>query len=296
VDQPSLDDAFDKLGRAKHHFELLRSEIQPFEERDAHRITVDVDANAGTYVLRIRDLGAPNPLWGLIVGDCLHNARTALDYVAVNLWAYAMGTDPRDVSGIAFPIYDDPQQPPRTIAKMRKELAFSGYLTRIEEVQPFNHGNPSVWGTSPLMQMHALPIALRRLSELDTIDKHRVIHAVWAGIDWVRLLATGDDSLQPPAEFVSKGGQMEADALENDAEVARWEFETPLPFAWQPDEMDMKRNFPVHIALANLPGTHNLLEILALCLWGTEAILTLFNPVFTGAQAPLPVTAIPNLS
>ncbi len=142
----SLDDAWDKLRWAKKHFEVLRGQIEPFEQRDAHRISVEVDVERGEYKFYVSGLEDPDPDWGLLIGDCLHNARTALDYVMVRLWAQTTGQDPRDVGNVQFPIYDDPGEFASKVGRLRKNLPFSGYLARIEELQPFNAFNPSVWG------------------------------------------------------------------------------------------------------------------------------------------------------
>src|SRR3954452_21619359 len=106
----SLDDAFDKLRWAEHHLETLRSEIEPFEQRDAHTISFEVDADAGKYTFYIHDLEEPESGdWGLIVGDCLHNARTALDYLMVRLFSLVTDDDPRLIENVQFPITDDPE-------------------------------------------------------------------------------------------------------------------------------------------------------------------------------------------
>jgi len=95
-----LADAYEKLRWAKHHFEILRPQIEAFEKRDAHRVSVEIDADAGEYVFYVHDLEIPNRDWGLIIGDCIHNARTALDYVVVRLWALVTNVDPNEVEDI----------------------------------------------------------------------------------------------------------------------------------------------------------------------------------------------------
>jgi hypothetical protein len=168
-----LSDAYDKLRWARNHYETLRGQIQPFEQRDSHTITCEVDPDAGEYVFYVHSLEPPDPDWGLWIGDCLHNARTALDYLMVRLVALVRGIPPRDVEDIQFPIYDDPQKFASRMGGLKKEPLFSGYLTRIEELQPFHQGNPSIWGLNGnLPLLHALPTALQRLSLLDNVDKH----------------------------------------------------------------------------------------------------------------------------
>ncbi len=179
----SLFEAHEKARWAGHHYETLRPEIEAFRDRDDHRITVDINTDTGEYVFRVFDLLTPRPEWGLQIGDCLHNARSALDYLMVRLYAVGTGEDPRDIETIQFPVCDSQAKfdNTRTVKEFRKCRALGCYLTLIEELQPFNEHNPAIWSESdPLTPSgrHApLPLALSKLSRWDNIDKHRVIHA-----------------------------------------------------------------------------------------------------------------------
>lgn len=324
VSTPSLHDAFDKLRWAEQHFEVLREQIEPFEERDSHTVSAKVDVDAGEYVFYVHDLEPVDSDWGLMIGDCVHNARVALDYLMVRLWALVTGQDVRSIERVTFPIVfpklPDPiesdEQVTRTFTAAREEFSsatgkyrknplFSGYLARIEELQPFNQGNPSIWGPPSFSSggeiivagphYHPLPVALERLATLDIIDKHRVVHAAWIGVDnWRAMLKEADIAF--PREFKQKGSSTGFEPLRNDAELGRVQFEAPLPFEWHPDQMQMKRSFPLHVAFDRpLPG-NGVLEVLSFCLWGVASVLALFGPVFTDSKPPLPVTAIPNPS
>jgi hypothetical protein len=307
-----LDDASDKLRWAKHHFETLRRQVEPFEQRDTHRISCKINADVGEYVFYVHDLEPVKADWGLMIGDCIHNARIALDYVLERLWANVTGLDPADIEDIEFPIRSvkigsnasetDIEKAwthardsfKSAAAKFGKEPGFSGYLATIEQLQPFNSQNPSIWGTQEwgtirIPRTAALPNALDRLSRLDNVDKHRVPHAVWASID---VFGSPPIDQFAPEGFKSLGGERTAGPLENGAKVGSWQFETPLPFEWEPDQMDMKRCFPLQVAFGDPSPFQGVLEVLALCLWGVEAVLTIFNPVFESGQPPLPVTAI----
>lgn len=313
---PSLDDPLDKLRWAKRHFEVLRCQIEPFEQRDAHTISCDVDRDAGKYVFRVHGLEPVDPDWGLMIGDCIHNARTALDYLMVRLYAIATGQEVRTIRRVSFPIYThtniahaelgtpasflaaDADDAARSdfasaTAKYRKHPAFSGYLATIEQLQPFNQGNVSIWGAAnpngSMRRIHPLPIALEYLSTLDNLDKHRLIHAAWIGVvpgpDW-------DGPPRPPDNFRQLNAVINSKPLEDGAPVDTITFETPLPGEWQPSEVDMKRAFPLRVAFAEPAALNRVLEVLGQCLWGVEAVLEIFRPVFEGFQPPLPVTAI----
>lgn len=295
----SLDDAFDKLRWAKKHFEVLREKIEPFEQRDTHSISCQPDPEAGKYTFFVHDLEQPaSDDWGLMIGDCLHNARTALDYLLVRLHALVTGEKPIFVKKVQFPIYDKPDRFQGAVAELRKQPAFSGYLARIEELQPYNLNNPSVWGMQPRQPhalyrvpiMHPLPAALDQLSQLDNIDKHRVAHAAWLGL---RSPANMVDPEFVPDDFRTKESHIYTGPLESGAEVGYMRFRTPLSHSWEPDEMDMKRQFAIQISIFDERRfSGRVLEVLPACLWAVESVLTLFAPVFSG-EPPLPVTAIP---
>ncbi|MFZ1926320.1 MAG: hypothetical protein WAU42_09285 [Solirubrobacteraceae bacterium] len=294
----SLDDAKDKLGWANRHFERLASEIKRFEDRDNHRFSVKINADEGKYTFYVHDLEPVNPDWSLIVGDCIHNARTALDYLMVQLYAAVTGQDPRQVKGILFPISDDPSNfngLPGVI-EARKHLAFSGYLTRIEELQPYNALNPTIWPIvmSPNQSATNSPGgALSTLNRLDIRDKHRALHAAQAAISIGGSLV-GSWTEWPTGFTLLSGGSAKWGPLVNDAEVADCTFATPLPYQWEPSQMDMKRRFPVDVVIDQTPPfiDQAVLVILPPCLWAVEQVLRLFQPVLTGEGPPLPVSAI----
>jgi hypothetical protein len=69
-------------------------------------------------------------------------------------------------------------------------------------------------------------------------------------------------------------------------------FETPIPFAWEPLEVDMKRFFPIEVCLDQPFAPPAVLQVVPFCLWGVDQVLAVFDPVFTEGNPPLPVTAI----
>jgi hypothetical protein len=285
----SLFEAREKARWAEHHYEVLRPEIEAFRNRDDHRITVDVNAETGQYEFRVFDLPSPEPDWGLRIGDCLHNARSALDYLMVRLYALATEQDAKDVEAIQFPVCDKPERwnSSPSVQKFRKEHPLSGYLARIEELQPYNMHNPSVWGLGKIGMPEAslVPGALAKLSAWDNLDKHRVIHAAWLGgaLKWA----------EPPVPpgFKSINASTTYGALEDGAVIGHWTFETPLPRQWTPTEVEMKRYFPIDVAIDEpIQLVTAVLIVLPLCLWTVKAVLDLFEPVFSEGKPPLPVT------
>ncbi len=289
-----LTDACEKAGWARHHYDTLWPEIDAFQKRDEHRITVDADADAGEYVFRVFDLPTPDRDWGLRIGDCLHNARAALDYLMVRLYAIGTGEDPKDIKAIQFPVCDSPGAfaGSRTVQDFRACAPLRGYLARVEELQPFNRGNAAIWPVSsplsPSGRKSPVPEALADLSRWDNIDKHRVIHATLLS-GAVNLIANP----RCPPGFTLTHRSNTFDPLEDGAEIGRWRFETPLPSAWEPSEVDVKRHFPLEVSLDQPLPPKAILQVLPFCLWGVDQVLALFDPAFTQGKPALPVTAIP---
>jgi hypothetical protein len=304
----TLDDAREKLRWAKHHFAVIKTEIEAFEKRNDYSVSVDVDAETGTYSFQVSNLGEANPDWGLMVGDCLHNARTALDYLMIRLVALVTGDDPRDIGDIQFPVYDGGENPgkrfngDKSVARLRENPAFRGYMARVEELQPYNNGNPSIWGATSYKingtvirsgNVSPIPIALHRLSVLDNLDKHRLIHATRQRSNWIN-----NAHPDPPAGFKLRRTSTANQPLVDGATLGSWTFDTPLPCEWTPRQVDMKRHFPLHVAFDDVYGGEEAaLQTLRLCIWGAEVVLDLFQPIFgEHVQPPLPVTASPSLA
>jgi hypothetical protein len=285
---PSLEDIQAKVGWAWHHFDALQDEIIAFEEANPKSYSAHINADTGEYVFHVHGLNPVKDSWGLRIGDVLHNARTALDYLMVRLVAFVTGQEPRDIGMLTFPIYSDPDKFTGAVSQVVKEPLFSGYLARIKELQPFNNGNPSIWGSrwggDPVVS--PLPQALDRLARLDNLDKHRVIHATWLGVAWQPPSAP-----KGPSDFKLVNHTLNTDPLKDDAEIARWRFATPLPREWIPTQVEMKDYFPVEVAFDEPVPLKGVQELLPFCLWAVEMVIRLFEPVFQGAP-PLPVTSV----
>ena len=285
----TLDDAWSKLRWARRHLEIIRLGIEGCEKMHDYSISAKVDADAGEYIFHVHGLKAGDPEWALRIGDCLRNARTALDYLMVRLVCVATGKGPMDIDDVQFPICTTPM---RFQDGLPRELCdnpgFSSYFTCIKQLQPFNKDNPAIWGDSEfdLPTSAPLPVALLRLYELNNIDRYRNLHTVWHCVSSPPGIPPG-----LPAGYVHTSSVTAAHTLTDDAELGRWTFETPLPSVWVPTAMDMRRAFPLAVSIGEPLSLHAALEVLPFCLWGVETTLELFEPVFLHGRPPLPVTA-----
>ena len=96
--------------RARDHLDTLERESDSFE-RDAYRFRHDVDRVGRKHVYRVKALRKTRPEWGPVIGDCLHNAASALDHLAYQLAIFHTGTLPPDLArDTHFPIYGSPRE------------------------------------------------------------------------------------------------------------------------------------------------------------------------------------------
>ena len=112
-----LDDCYLNIARAKQHFAALEKELLEWHDANGKDLGVTMvfnyetgdDPLTGARVTIVReDLVVFDPVpplpptWGAIVGDIVHNLRSALDYVVYELAVKGSGHPDRD--NTAFPI------------------------------------------------------------------------------------------------------------------------------------------------------------------------------------------------
>jgi hypothetical protein len=92
-----------KLNRAVEHLDTLRREVVDRRQRETHTLTRRdyydrvPDALVREWIVNVIE---PPPLrWSTLVGDFLHNARSALDHL---VWGLS-GNTPRYPTQVAFP-------------------------------------------------------------------------------------------------------------------------------------------------------------------------------------------------
>lgn len=162
----SLDGIRAKLNRAKEHLDVLDEKISTYLANEPYRVVGEEHTAEGyinhTLWLEV-DAFPPDDVWGPIIGDAVHNLRSALDHLA---WQLALESVlAKTPWRIEFPIIlDDPASNPEVRGR------FSGKLkllrpdshALIEAAQPYKTGGSS----------HPLWL----LQSLWNTDKHRVLH------------------------------------------------------------------------------------------------------------------------
>ena len=214
-----------KLARAQDHLDAYERAWRDFTADGypyGYRSEINDDRTCITLYLQERRI-VPRD-FGLIVGDCVHNLRSALDHLAYAL-PRAAGTDPRWEKWSQWPIFDDPND----FAGAAKRWLCGvdgGAVAGIETCQPYYRPN------GPTRH------PLRYLAELSNLDKHRVLHGIALpgqraslGIDLSTI--TGD--VWP----VFNDGGIEPNAI-----VGKVYFTDPAP---KPVEMEVSVTFAVAI-------------------------------------------------
>jgi hypothetical protein len=144
-------DARSKVKWAERHIYKLIDEYNALLKRDLAGLTIESYADTRRQVVTFGPAAEFPPAIPLIVGDAVHNLRTAFDYIIVAITgeerlALPVGKKRSDVEGTRY--YG-------TIKCRFPELA--SFI--IETIQPYHRGQFLLW----------------ELSELDRIDKHRLI-------------------------------------------------------------------------------------------------------------------------
>jgi hypothetical protein len=148
-----------KIARANEHLKALNSEIDAvLDERKPYIARFDFDKNCCSYALVLCSQYFAEPHLGIILGDFVHNLRSALDYIITALVSANPGALLR--ASNKFPICDEPGDYKAKAPRMLAGITHG--LNEIRALQPFNRTPPQY---DPLFLVNFFSNA----------DKHRVI-------------------------------------------------------------------------------------------------------------------------
>jgi hypothetical protein len=161
-----------KLDRASHHLNTLNAKALEWREGKTHRYVSDIDRESGKQFVYIR---FPEPVPAelrLIIGDCLHNLRSALDNLAYELAVRHHGSSPLPEPfdrRSEFPIFGDRPMDER---ERRNKIGCIHPRAQaiIKRLQPHNRGD--MFASDPLWKLH----------QLSNMDKHRVPHVAQVAV------------------------------------------------------------------------------------------------------------------
>jgi hypothetical protein len=139
-----------KLERAEYHIEQIAKAIEEYSKLNPqHSIEKSVD---GYQVVEIYRTVAPPRHLPLVVGDAIHNLRTALDAAAAAAVRAGGGND----RSVYFPFCDQPEYLEEMIKKRNFHRARPEAVELVRKLRPYKNGN----------------ILLRAVHDMDIEDKH----------------------------------------------------------------------------------------------------------------------------
>lgn len=148
-----------KLDRADRHLEELAMKVRMFYDEHDFGFTGVHDAKRGVYTVYPCIPAEPPMEWGAIVGDFVHNLRSALDLL---MWQLVLARGGKPSRRTQFPIFER-----RADYRLRGRLMIAGVARgdrgMIECLQPFREMRRPLAGAHPLAQ----------LARLANADKHQ---------------------------------------------------------------------------------------------------------------------------
>jgi hypothetical protein len=182
-----------KLDRAAEHLETIKAQERIWRESNPCRVWTEPDIQSGGKVVWAEVLKPPPITLAPVVGDCLHNLRSALDNLAYELAVAHMKS--RMSKSIAedsgFPLYKTKSGFDRYgEPKIRGVHSDAGAI--IERLQPYNRENrPGRIST------------LLLLSALSNSDKHRLAHLAAAAPHRFTIVGTHRGFVSAPEFFTT---------------------------------------------------------------------------------------------
>jgi hypothetical protein len=182
-----------KIARADEHIADLRELVDVYLSSGAYRLKPERDQ--GVSRLRLHIDRQPPPQWSPIIGDALHNLRSALDARVV---AVARDLVDRDLTDdeerpLALPLttrHRDFRRATRQWSHALGEQPAATLVRIVSHLQRF--GDPSPWRSEHLgiagdaddaAHLHNDLVArLLRLGRLSNVDKHRRVHVALVAI------------------------------------------------------------------------------------------------------------------
>lgn len=162
------------MRRGDEHFDALQNSMHEFFGREPYEIIGDSEPESGQHVMRIKLREWPPHEWSPVIGDIVHNTRSALDHLA---WQLVKRNRREPIVGkTQFPIFSiDPfdRNAYPTTKKWKRALSLWDRQTEgmhprdiafLKDLQPYTREDDPAFHP------------LHRLREISNWDKHRELH------------------------------------------------------------------------------------------------------------------------
>jgi hypothetical protein len=256
----ALDGVRVKIDRAETHLETVLAEVTRVVGPNAYRIVKAQQNDRTEYVYRVEGLQTVRTDLSAIVGDCLHNLRSALDHIADGVIRRA-GLDPTrrtmfpiQISEPTGGLHINPAPGPGSVA-----------MAVVESVQPYAAGSG---GAHPLLF----------LDELNRVDKHREL--------LFALTALSSGAWGLPLDMPSPRRRYIRRPIKDGDEIAWFEFAHPWPKHPEPEFdpellLSIRLRPPTGFSMPSIV-LHPLEELMSSMFWNVAHwIVPQFEPFLT---------------
>ena len=150
-----------KIERAKKHVNELNLAINVYLERNPFELIIKKEASKHTWLIKTKE---PVPLeFSAILGDAVHNLRTALDLLMFEM----VGSKAPNPGSIYFPFCKGAVAIDSAITSGQIQFAGKNVVDALKAIAPYPGGDDLLYG----------------LHILDVTDKHRLILTIARGSD-----------------------------------------------------------------------------------------------------------------
>lgn len=145
-----------KVKRAKHHIEELESRLSEWFNSDSFRLSIDNNPDTGNQCFKLAVGESMPEEIPVIIGDAIHNLRSALDFIAIEIVSKAG----LSLDHVYFPVYEDRANLIDALSKSKiKRVCPQASDLILDRIQPYKAANPFIWS----------------LNKLSNTDKHRLL-------------------------------------------------------------------------------------------------------------------------
>lgn len=144
-----------KVDRAVYHIKELETATKRYLDSNPHSVVRKTDPQTGDYSFRLQVHKEIPMAWSAPIGDAVHNLRSALDHLMVELVLANVGTV---TDATEFPIFQS-LHAYSTKAAGKVMGASQPAIDLIDAAKPYKGGNDGLW----------------LIHKLDIIDKHRAL-------------------------------------------------------------------------------------------------------------------------
>jgi len=212
---PLLESVRAKIGRADTHLDNIKAALSVALDSSTNAeapLALEQEYEGQHLIIKLKGSQKPTPALPLLIGDCIHNLRSALDHLVYQL-ALQNGAAMKAAEQTFFPIYLTEAKFNERVKSLVKPHISSTALTEIVKCQPYcAYDVPEeadIW----------------ILSQLDIIDKHRLLVVAdqkVAVTKFTVIVPTGERFHQVMTELKWK-------PMKDGTELLRFDLSKPVP-------------------------------------------------------------------